>query len=63
MFQNFRRISTFASNFCLAKSDVTDNTFCLQGFQKLAKLTIFGTFYELLSIQIVNVTRFARNIE
>ena len=35
----------------------------LQGFQKLAKLTIFGIFDELLSTQNVNVARFARNVE
>ena len=33
------------------------------GFQKLAKLTIFGVFNELLSPQNVNVARFARNLE
>ena len=32
-------------------------------FQKLAKLTIFGIFHELLSTQNVNVARIARNLE
>ena len=32
-------------------------------FQKPAKLTVFGIFTELLSIQNVNVARFARNVE
>ena len=32
-------------------------------FQKPAKLTVFGIFIELLSIQNVNVARFARNVE
>ena len=35
----------------------------LQVFQKLAKMDFFGTFNELLSTQIVNVARFARNVE
>ena len=33
------------------------------GFQKLAKLTSFGIFSELLCSQNVNVARFARNAE
>ena len=33
------------------------------GFQKLAKLTIFGMFNELLATQSVNVARFALNVE
>ena len=32
-------------------------------FQKLAKLTIFGIFNQLLSTQNINGARFARNIE
>ena len=38
---------------------ISDNTI----FQKIAKLTIFGIFNELLSTQNVNVARFARNVE
>ena len=33
----------------------------IQVFQKLAKLTIFGVFYLLLSTQNVNIAHFARN--
>ena len=33
------------------------------GFQNLAKRSIFGIFYKLLSTQYVNVARFARNVE
>ena len=32
-------------------------------FQKLAKLTIFGIIDELLSTNILNIARFARNVE
>ena len=32
-------------------------------FQKLAKITIFGIFNELLPTQNVSVARFARNVE
>ena len=32
-------------------------------FENPAKLTVFGIFNELLSIQNVNVARFARNVE
>ena len=35
----------------------------LQGLKKSPKLIIFGNFNELLSIQNVNVARFARNVE
>ena len=35
----------------------------LQVFKNLPKLTIFSIFNELLSTQIVNVARFARNVE
>ena len=47
----------------------TDCSYCLKitknvaGFQKLAKLTIFGIFNELLSTKYVKVARFARNVE
>ena len=48
--------------FCPILTDLSGNTVCPQatGFQKLAKLTIFGIFNELLSPQNVNVARFAR---
>ena len=51
--------------FVLIKTDLSGNTIWPQalGFQKLAKLTIFGIFNELLSTQNVNVARFARNVE
>ena len=47
------------------KNDLSGNTVWLQssGFQKLAKLAIFGIFNELLSTQNGNVARFARNVE
>ena len=32
-------------------------------FKNSPKLTIFGIFNELLSTQIINVARFARNVE
>ena len=35
----------------------------LQGFKNSPKCTIFGIFNELLSIQNVNVARFARNVK
>ena len=35
----------------------------LRVFKKIAKLNIFGIFDELLSTQIVNVARYARNVE
>ena len=55
----------FSPIFCLFKSDLSGNTVWLQasGFQKLAKVTILGTFNELLFTQNVNVARSARNVE
>ena len=35
----------------------------IQVFKNLPKLNIFGIFNELLSTQIVNVARLARNVE
>ena len=51
--------------FCPIKSDLSGKTVWLQtsGFQKLAKINHFSIFNELLSTQIVNVARFARNVE
>ena len=48
----------------LKKTCPAGNTVCMQvsNFQKFAKLTIYGTFKELLSTQNVNVARYARNI-
>ena len=47
------------------KSDLSGNTVRPKksGFQKVAKLTIFGIFNALLSTQYVNVARYARNVE
>ena len=55
-------ILAFYTNFCVIKIDRSDNSVWLQalGFQNLAKLTIFN---QLLSIQNVNIARFARNVE
>ena len=55
----------FLITFCLIKSDLSGSTVWPQalGFQKLAKIERFGTFYELLSTQNVNIARFARNVE
>ena len=44
----------------IIKTDLSGNTV---DFQKLAKLTIFGIFNEILATQNVNVARFARNVE
>ena len=67
MFENYSkcRILAFFTIFCTIKSDLSGNTVWPQasGFQKLAKLTIFGIFNELLSTQNENVARFARNVE
>ena len=43
-------------NFCPIKIDISGNTFWPQalGFQKLAKMNIFGIFNELLSTHYVN---------
>ena len=62
MYLNFR-----AKIICLKitkKTCPAGNTVCMQvsNFQKFAKLTIYGTFKELLSTQNVNVARYARNI-
>ena len=58
-------ILAFSANFCPTEIDLSGNTVWPQasGFQKLVKLTIFGIFYELLSTQIVNLARFAHNVE
>ena len=58
-------VLAFSTNFCPTKTDLSGNTVWPQatGFQKLAKLTIFGIFDELLSTQTVNIARFARNVE
>ena len=58
-------ILAFSTNFWSIKTDLSGNTVWPQalGFQKLAKLTIFGIFDLLLSTQNVNVARFARNVE
>ena len=55
----------FLSDFMDFIIDLSGNTVWPQdsGFQKFAKLTIFGIFAELLSTQIVNVARFACNVE
>ena len=59
------RIMALFTIFCPIKIDLSSNTVWLQAlrFQKLAKLSIFGIFNELLSTQNVNVARFARIIE
>ena len=58
-------ILAFSTNFCPIKIDLYGSTVWQQAsvFQKLAKLSIFGIFNELLSTQNVNVARFARNVE
>ena len=47
------------------KSDLSGNTVRLEapGNQTLVKSIRFGIFKELLSLQNVNVARFARNVE
>ena len=49
------------NNFCPIISDLSGNTVWPQTSGQ--KWPIFGNFYELLSIQDVNVARFVRNIE
>ena len=58
-------ILAFSTNFWPIKTDLSGNSVWPQAldFQKLAKLSIFGIFNELLSTQNVNVARFARNVE
>ena len=58
-------ILAFSTNFCPIKNCLSGNTVwkVASVCQKLAKLTIFGIFNELLSTEIVNVARFARNVE
>ena len=58
-------ILAFSTNFCPIKIDMTGNAVWMQtsDFQKLAKVTVFGICNELLSTQILNVARFARNVE
>ena len=61
---NFWHFSYFHTNFCPNTTDLSGNTVWLQApvFNKLAKLTFFGFFNELLSTQNVYVASFARNI-
>ena len=65
MTTQWRKILAFSNNFCPIKIDLSGSTVWPQasGFQKLAKLTIFGIFDELLFTQNVNVAHFARNVE
>ena len=55
-------ILALSTNFCLIEIDLYGNTVWPQasGFQKVAKLTIFGIFNEA---QNANEARFARNVE
>ena len=49
---------------CPIKSNLSGNTVWLQTSDSIARhLTVFGIFNKLLSSQIVNVARFARNVE
>ena len=52
-------ILAFSTSFCLVA--LFDSK--LQVFKNSQKLTIFGIFYDLLSTQIANLARFARNVE
>ena len=58
-------ILAFTTIFCHIKAEQSSDTVWRQvsGFQKLAKLAIFGIFNELLSTQNLNVALFARNVE
>ena len=58
-------ILAFFTIFCPIKINLSGNTVWPRNsaFQKLAKLTIFGIFKELLSTQNVTVARFARKVE
>ena len=58
-------ILAFSINFCPFKIDLSGNAVWPQasGFQKLARLTIFGSFEKLLYTQNVNVARFAHNVQ
>ena len=58
-------ILAFSTNFCPIENDLSGNTAWppATGFQKLAKLSHFGIFNELLSIWNVNVARFARKVD
>ena len=51
--------------FCPIENDLSGNTIWSPAsvFQKLAKLSLFGIFNELLSIWNVNVARFARKVD
>ena len=64
-FYHFGIFYQFLSDFIDFIIDLSRNTVWPQdsGFRKFAKLTIFGIFAELLSTQIVNVARFACNVE
>ena len=61
---NFSTLAFF-TNFLPIKSDVSGNSVRPQalGFQKLTKLAICGNFNYSLPTQIVNVARFAHNVE
>ena len=72
MFENYSKCRFFdfsilviSNNFYPIKSDLTGNAVRPQasGFQKLAKLTIFGIFDKLLFTKNINLARFARNVE
>ena len=58
-------ILAFSTDFRTIKIDLSGNTIWpqLQVFKNLPKLTILGIFNELLSMQNLNVARFARNVE
>ena len=55
----------FSNHFCPIKSCLSGNTVWVVASvcEKLAKLSIFGIFIELLSTQNRNVACFARNVE
>ena len=57
-------ILAFSTNFCPIKSDLSGNTIWQQasGFQKFARLSIFGILFYVMSTQNVNVARFASNV-
>ena len=61
----FWHFLTFFDIFCPIEIDLSGNFVWVlfSGFQKLAKLVIFGIFNELLSTHNVNVAHFARNNE
>ena len=65
MLGNYPKCRKWILQFWPIKSDLSGNTVWTQasGFQKLAKLTIFGISNELLFAHNVNVAHFARNLE